>query len=286
MKDKTKTAPPTVESLFSLAGKRVVLTGASGLFGRAFTDALLGAGASVLAFGRNEKALKTLAENVESRHGKGRLSSYVADCADDAEFRKALQKAADDNGGVDVLVNNAFEFSRDTGFNDPSGSMDRISHDQWMRGLESGVYWQASAIQVVTPRMKQQGGGSIVNISSMYALVSPDPALYRGKTVFNPPTYSVAKAGLLALTRYVASFYGEFGIRCNALLPGSFPNTDPTAFNAPSDDSFLAALAAKTALGRVGKVEDLQGALVFLASNASAYMTGQALVVDGGWTIR
>jgi NAD(P)-dependent dehydrogenase (short-subunit alcohol dehydrogenase family) len=277
---------PNVESLFSLSGKRVILTGATGLFGRAFAEGLVDAGATVLAFGRNEKALGDLKTKLEARHGQGRLVPYVADCADDAGFRGTLQRAIDAHGGVDVLVNNAFEFSRDTGFNDPSGTMDRISKDQWMRALESGVYWQASAIQVVTPAMKRQGGGSIINISSMYALVSPDPALYRGKTVFNPPTYSVAKAGLVALTRYVASFYGEFGIRCNALLPGSFPNTDPGAFNAPSDDSFLASLAAKTALGRVGKVEDLQGALIFLASNASAYMTGQTLVVDGGWTIR
>ena len=281
----SKTAA-AIESLFSLSGKRVILTGATGFFGRAFSDALLGAGATVMAFGRNEKALGNLEDDLGSRYDKGRLHVFVADCADDVQFRRTLETAIATIEGVDVLVNNAFEFSRGTGFNDPSGSMDRINRDQWMRGLESGIYWQASAIQVAIPTMQRQGQGSIVNISSMYGLVSPDPELYRGKTVFNPPTYSVAKAGLLALTRYVASFYGEFGIRCNALLPGSFPNTDPTAFNAPSDDSFLRALASRTALGRVGKVEDLQGALIFLASNASAYMTGQALVVDGGWTSR
>jgi NAD(P)-dependent dehydrogenase (short-subunit alcohol dehydrogenase family) len=281
-----KNPTPLIDSLFSLKGKRAILTGATGYFGRAFADALLGAGATVLMFGRDEGAVTSLEGELASRHGKGTVKHYIADCADDASFRSALDAAIKDNDGVDVLVNNAFEFSRATGFNDPSGSMDRMSRDQWLRGLESGVYWQASAIQMVAPVMKRQGSGSIVNISSMYALVSPDPALYRGKTVFNPPVYSVAKAGLLALTRYVASFYGEFGIRCNALLPGSFPNTDPSAFNAPGDDAFMASLASRTALGRVGKVDDLRGALIFLASPASAYMTGQSLVVDGGWTIR
>jgi gluconate 5-dehydrogenase len=275
-----------INSLFSLSGKRVIVTGSTGYFGRAFVDALLGAGATVLMFGRDESALARLAAELGSRHGKGAVKHYIADCADDQAFRRALDAAVEENEGVDVLVNNAFEFSRATGFNDPSGSMDRMSRDQWMRGLESGVFWQASAIQAVAPAMKKEGSGSIVNISSMYALVSPDPALYRGKTVFNPPVYSVAKAGLLALTRYVASFYGEFGIRCNALLPGSFPNSDPAAFNAPGDDAFMASLASRTALGRVGKVDDLRGALIFLASPASEYMTGQSLVVDGGWTIR
>jgi len=275
-----------IDSLFSLKGKRVILTGATGYFGRAFADAFLGAGATVLMFGRDEGTVTGLEAELASRHGKGTVKHYIADCSDDASFRRALDAAIKENEGVDVLVNNAFEFSRATGFNDPSGSMDRMSQEQWVRGLESGVYWQASAIQVVAPVMKRQSSGSIVNISSMYALVSPDPALYRGKTVFNPPVYSVAKAGLLALTRYVASFYGEFGIRCNALLPGSFPNTDPAAFNAPGDDAFMASLASRTALGRVGKVDDLRGALIFLASPASEYMTGQSLVVDGGWTIR
>jgi NAD(P)-dependent dehydrogenase (short-subunit alcohol dehydrogenase family) len=277
---------PLIDSLFSLSGKRVILTGSTGYFGRTFADALLGAGATVLMFARGESTGARLSAELASRHGKERVRHYIADCADDEAFRRALETAVDENDGVDVLVNNAFEFSRETGFNDPSGSMDKMSRDQWMRGLESGIYWQASAIQVVAPAMKRQGNGSIVNISSMYGLVSPDPALYRGKTVFNPPVYSVAKAGLLALTRYVASFYGEFGIRCNALLPGSFPNTDPTAFNAPGDDAFMASLASRTALGRVGKVDDLRGALIFLASPASEYMTGQSLVVDGGWTIR
>ena len=102
----------------------------------------------------------------------------------------------------------------------------------------------------------------------------------------NPPTYGAAKAALLALTRYVAAFYGRDGVRCNALLPGAFPNPDPAAFNSPRDEEFIRRLADRTVLGRVGSVDDLKGPLIFLASDASRYMTGQALVVDGGWTIR
>jgi gluconate 5-dehydrogenase len=135
-------------------------------------------------------------------------------------------------------------------------------------------------------QMQKQGGGSIINVSSMYGLVSPDPHLYQGTDFFNPPTYSVAKAGLLAFTRYVAAFWGSQNVRCNALVPGPFSNTEETTANAvPADDPFLKRLVDRTALGRVGRPEELVGALLFLASSASSYMTGQSLVVDGGWTI-
>jgi gluconate 5-dehydrogenase len=133
--------------------------------------------------------------------------------------------------------------------------------------------------------MKQRGKGSIVNIASMYALVAPSPGLYEGTSFINPPAYSVAKAGMLALTRYVASFWGPDGVRCNALVPGPFSNTTGDGPNAvdPADE-FLGRVASKTCLGRVGAPEELVGALVFLASEASSFMTGQTLVVDGGWT--
>ena len=119
----------------------------------------------------------------------------------------------------------------------------------------------------------------------MYAVVAPDPKLYEGKDTFNPPSYGVAKAAILALTRYTASFCGKYNIRCNALVPGSFPNVNPAAYNSPADEEFMQRLRDKTVLGRTGEVEDLHGALIFLASDASSYMTGQTIAIDGGWTI-
>ena len=270
---------------FSLDGRWVIITGAAGHFGAAFVETMLEAGASVFMFGRSPK-LADLAETFSRAFGRDRAIPIRADCSDDAAFRRALAEAVERSGGIDVLVNNAFEFSPRTGFNDPSGRFELIGRDQWMRGLESGVYWHAAAAQVVAESMKARGKGSIINISSMYGIVSPDPALYEGRTVFNPPTYSAAKAALLGLTRYIAAFYGKFGVRCNAMLPGAFPNTDPTAFNRPSDVGFLKLLSDRTVLGRVGALDDLKGPLLFLASDASKYVTGHGLVVDGGWTIR
>ena len=120
----------------------------------------------------------------------------------------------------------------------------------------------------------------------MYAIVSPDPKLYEGKKQFNPPSYSASKAALLAYTRYVASFYGEYGVRCNAILAGAFPHVGIESDSKVEDQDFLDRLANRTVLGRVGKVNDLIGPLLFLASDASDYVTGQGISVDGGWTIQ
>jgi NAD(P)-dependent dehydrogenase (short-subunit alcohol dehydrogenase family) len=268
-----------------MQGRSAVVTGATGFFGAVFADTLLAAGARVAVFGRGTK-LESLRRDLAERHDSDRVLAFEADLHQDDAFRSALARAGEALGGVDVLVNNAFEFSRETGFNDPSGALERIGKDQWLRALESGIYWHAAAIQVLIEGMRERRRGSIVNVGSMYGKVSPDPALYRGRKAFNPPTYAAAKAGLVGLTRYVASFYGEHGVRCNALVPGAFPNVAPDAYNNPGDDAFIADLARRTLLGRVGRVDDLRGALLFLASDASAYVTGQELVVDGGWTVR
>jgi gluconate 5-dehydrogenase len=120
----------------------------------------------------------------------------------------------------------------------------------------------------------------------MYAVVAPSPALYEGTAFINPPGYSASKAALLALTRYTASFWGRHGIRCNAILPGPFSNIEDTGQNSvKQNDFFLDRLKARTCLGRIGHPDELVGPLLFLASDASSYVTGHALMVEGGWTI-
>ena len=135
--------------------------------------------------------------------------------------------------------------------------------------------------------MKRQGRGSIINVATMYAIVAPDPHLYEGTRFLNPPGYSAAKAGMLAFTRYVASFWGSSGVRANAILPGAFSNTEEASGNSVDpDDPFILRLSERTCVGRPGRPQELAGALLFLASDASSYVTGHALVVDGGWTTR
>lgn len=275
----------SIQTLFSLEGKVALLTGAAGYFGRAFADCLLFAGAKVLLYDKDANVIK-LADSLKSKYGSEKVDCYQVDFYDEDAYRKSLGNGVEKNESIDILVNNAFEFSKDTGFNDPSGKLDTISKEQWERSFDSGVYWHVLATQIVGSKMKSQDSGSIINICSMYAIVSPDPALYQGTTIFNPPSYGAAKAALLAFTRYVASFYGQYGIRCNAIIPGAFPNVGGNTYNAVEDEEFMQRLAKRTALGRVGNVDDLKGALIFLASDASRYITGQGIVVDGGWTIR
>ncbi len=274
-----------VRQLFSLEGKTAVVTGAAGYLGRVFAEALLEAGAHVVLMGRGDK-LTRVTQQMVAHFGADRVEAAAVDFYDTEAFRESLQKLVGMPTGVDILVNNAFEFSKETGFNDPSGRFEALSKNQWMRALESGVYWHVLATQVAGASMAARKCGSIINISSMYGLVSPDPAMYAGTPIFNPPTYSATKAALLALTRYTAAFYGGQGVRCNALLPGAFPNVGGDSYNAPRNEGFLQRLSDRTLLKRYGHPQDLKGAIVFLASDAARYVTGQSLSVDGGWTVR
>ena len=272
-------------SLFSFEGKTALLTGASGFLGRTFGYALLANGARLIALGRSER-LDQLTTAWANEFGSDRVRAYRVDMYDLPALGKILDQIVSHDPFVDVLINNAHELGPQTGFNTPTGTLENATFDQWMRNLTGGIYWAALTIQKIGVVMKARGRGSIINISTMYTQVAPSPQLYAGTDFINPPGYSAAKAGLVALTRYVASFWGPYGIRANAILPGPFSNTQDSGPNTVrEDDPFLERLKARTCLGRIGTPEELVGALLFLASDASSFVTGHALVVDGGWTI-
>jgi NAD(P)-dependent dehydrogenase (short-subunit alcohol dehydrogenase family) len=270
-------------SLFSLEGRTALLTGATGFFGRTFARTLLGNGARLIALGRSER-LEDLSAEWTRDFGVERVRSCRVDMYDLAALSAVLDEIAA-HEEVDVLVNNAYELGPNTGFNTSDGALETATLDQWTRHFTSGIYWPALTVQKLGPGMKARGRGSIVNISTMYAVVAPDPRLYEGTRFLNPPGYSAAKAGTLAFTRYVASFWGAHGVRANAILPGPFSNTEEVGANSvDASDPFLSRLASRTCLGRPGRPQELAGALLFLSSDASTFVTGHALVVDGGWT--
>jgi NAD(P)-dependent dehydrogenase (short-subunit alcohol dehydrogenase family) len=270
--------------LFSVDGRVAVVTGASGFLGRTLCETLLENGARVIAIGRSER-LEQQASAWAEQYGAGAVGSRRVDMYDLDAFTATLQEigAAEQ---VDVVVNNAHEMGPATGFNTAAGRLENATVESWMRNLTGGVMWAALSTQHLGAGMLERGRGSIVNIASMYGVVAPSPRLYEGGEFVNPPGYSAAKAGMLALTRYTASFWGARGVRANAILPGPFSNTEEAGPNAVAeDDPFLGRLSERTALGRTGRPAELAGALLFLASEASSYMTGHSLVVDGGWTI-
>lgn len=272
------------EDLFSIRGRTAVVTGASGFLGRSLCETLLENGARVVALGRSDRLDAEVGTWVE-RYGADSVSALRVDMYDLDAYAATLDEVAATDT-VDVLVNNAHEMGPATGFNSADGRLESATVDGWMRNLTGGVMWAALSTQHLGAGMRERGRGSIVNVASMYGLVAPSPRLYDGGDFVNPPGYSAAKAGMLALTRYTASFWGQDGVRANAILPGPFSNTGESGPNAVAeDDPFLERLNERTALGRTGRPEELAGALLYLASDASSYTTGHSLVVDGGWTI-
>ena len=274
------------DALFSLEGKTAVLTGASGFLGRTFALALLANGARVVALGRSER-LQAEANKWADEFGAGKIAVHQIDMYDVPALNELCAGIAAKEASIDVLINNAHELGAATGFNVPEGSLENASFDQWQRNLQGGVYWAVQTTQTLGARMKQQRSGSIINIATMYATVAPRPQLYEGTESLNPPGYSASKAALAAFTRYTASFWGRDGVRANCISPGPFSNTEDVGSgqNAVTEDSpFVKRLKGYTVLDRIGRPIELCGALLFLASDASTYVTGQNVIVDGGWT--
>jgi len=269
--------------LFSLEGRTAVLTGASGFLGRTMARTLLANGARLVALGRSDR-LAAAADGWVGEFGRDAVAAHQVDMYDLDELGRVLDRIAAEESRIDVLINNAHELGAATGFNTPSGRLEEATLDQWARHVAAGVYWPALAVQKLGARMKAAHAGSIVNIATMYAVVAPSPRLYEGKDALNPPGYSASKAALVAFTRYVASFWGPHGIRANAILPGPFSNTEEQGPNSVRDEEFLQRLRMRTCVDRVGRPDELAGALLFLASDASSFVTGHALAVDGGWT--
>jgi NAD(P)-dependent dehydrogenase (short-subunit alcohol dehydrogenase family) len=272
-------------TLFSLEGKTAVLTGASGFLGRVFALALLANGARVVALGRSDR-LRSEATKWTAEFGSSKVALHQIDMYDATALNELCDRIAAEEPRLDILINNAHELGVETGFNIPEGSLENASLDQWMKNLQGGVYWAVQTTQRLGVRRKQQGHGSIINIATMYATVAPRPELYEGTSSLNPPGYSASKAALAAFTRYTASFWGRQGIRANCISPGPFSNTEDAAGeNSVVEDSpFVLRLKGYTVLNRIGRPIELCGALLFLASDASTYVTGQNLIVDGGWT--
>lgn len=273
-----------LEKIFDVSGRTVAVTGASGFFGRYMSRAFLEVGAKLVMFSRSDR-LHEQVRHYQDEFGKDAASAYQVDFYDREELDATLRRAAAEHD-VNVLINNAYDIGQRTGFNTDAGRLENSDYGQWLSAFESGIYWAVLATQVFGEGFRKKQSGSIINVSSMYGIVAPSPRLYEGTRFLNPATYSINKTGLIALTKYTASFWGQYGIRCNAIAPGPFSNVESETDNSVKpNDPFLEKLKRNTALGRLGHPNDLRGAMIFLASDSSSYITGQTIVIDGGWTI-
>jgi 2-deoxy-D-gluconate 3-dehydrogenase len=264
---------------FKLDGKAAIVTGGPGLLGKEFCRTLAEAGAGVVVADINEKSALDVASDLQS---KGfRAIGVAVDVTRAESVENLVQQTVKTYGSVDVLVNSA---AMDPKFDaahasQHAGTFEDFPLDAWNQALSVNLTGLFLCCQAVARQMKVQGSGSLINICSTYGLVGPDQRIYikPGQPLRTKPVYySVTKAGVLGLTRYLATYYAGTKIRANALTPGGIFNDH--------DETFLQNYSARTVMGRMANKDEMNGALLFLASEASSYMTGSNLVVDGGWT--
>jgi len=264
-----------------LSGKVAIVTGALGLLGRQHCQSLARAGAHVIVLDLDSDGCERFARELE-RDEHVRCLPAAADIVSKQALEDVRARILERFGRIDVLINNAALDDKvpaeDAGPN--PRSFEHYPEALFRRTLEVNVTGTFLACQVFGSTMAEQRSGSIVNVASTYALVGPDQRLYRepdrAQRFFKSAAYPTSKGALLALTRFLASYWGAVQVRVNALCPGGVQVDQP--------EHFVRAYTDRTPLGRMAQPDDYQGAVVFLASDASRYMTGATLVVDGGFT--
>ena len=257
------------DPLFDLAGRVAVVTGGMGQLGQVYLAGFADRGMRVASF------------DVSGGVVPDGARAYEVDVTDRASIAAALDAVTDEWGVPHVLVNNAGLDSPPDAPADEVGRFEDYPEASFDEVMEVNVKGTLLCCQVVGGAMAREGRGSIVNVSSVYGLLSPPQDLYEfrrtlGETFFKPVAYSVSKSAVLNLTRYLATYWAKDGVRVNTLTLGGVENDQPA--------EFLEAFASRSPMGRMLEAREALGAVVFLASEASSYVTGSNVVVDGGWT--
>lgn len=264
-------------NIFDLTGRVILLTGAAGHLGTATSHAILSAGANLVATSRRESALIALKEGLSSEL---RDRCHIVACdATKAETPAYLKSIIDPRfGQLHGIVNNAYAGKF-------TGTMDSIKPEDFYTACTNSVVAPFELVKAFLPLLEATAKSSncttsVVNVASMYGVVSPDPAIYGDSGKNNPIHYGTSKGGMIQMSRYMACHLGHLGIRVNSIAPGPFPRTE---FD-PGIPDFYANLAKKVPMGRVGVAREVAGPIVFLLSEASSYVNGVNLPIDGGWT--
>ncbi len=264
--------------LFELSGRVAVVTGATGLLGRRFCAGLADHGASVAAVDLDAAGTAAFARELHDAYGTKCLG-VACDIADPKAVKAMADKIERELGPIDVLHNNAQAVRRDPDrYFAPAETFDLETWREVMAVNLDGAFLVA---QEIGGRMAKRGRGSIVQTASIYGVAGPDQRIYEGseylgRPINTPPVYSASKAGIIGLTRYFAAYWGHRGVRVNTLTPGGV--------SSGQNETFDRRYAARVPMGRMAKADEIVGALIFLASDASSYVNGQNIIVDGGLT--
>ncbi len=259
---------PTIPELFDLTGKVALVTGGTGHLGSAMARALAEAGAVVVLTSREAARAEQAAARLPGQGGRSHLG-IALDHMNPEELEAAFQRALTLTGQVDILVNNGHEAQAD--------DWRTVTADQFNRQLANATGYFLLARMLRDHAVARGTDASIILIGSMYGLVASYPDVYEGICPASPVAYHVLKGGIVQMTRHLAAYWARDGVRVNCLSPGPFPG-------ARAPEELVKRLRAKLPMGRMGSPHELKGAVVFLASEASRFMTGQNLVIDGGWT--
>lgn len=256
--------------LFDLKNKVAVITGGYSYLGAALANALILSGCIVYVAGKSRQKFNSIFKS----SGRAKKLKFIElDISKLSSISSAFNQIYNIEKRFDILVNNAVFVKKH--------HAEQIDEEAWKYTIEGVLTGTLRCVNSAIPILKKNGFGNIINIGSMYGMVAPDFKIYKeAPDFFNPPAYSASKAGIIGLTRYYASYLAKYNIRVNCISPGAFPN-----HTAQKNRKFIKELKDRIPLNRVGQPKDLSGIIVLLASDASSYITGQNITIDGGQTI-
>lgn len=259
-----------MEKRFSLKQKTVLVVGGGGYLGLPICRALAEHGANVIIADVRQEAAEN-SRDLLTNNGYS-AEAIELDIGNENGVKTTIDNIVSRNGSLDIVVN-ATAYST-------CKSFEQMELSDWEKGLRVSLNGAFVLSREAGRIMTSQGSGSIIQFSSMYGKVSPDPRIYMPIFTVNPVDYGVAKAGILQLVRYQAVMLAPYGVRVNSIIPGPFPNPQGQG----KDSDFVKKLSDKVPMARVGRAEEIVGAVIFLASDAASFITGTEIVVDGGWT--
>lgn len=263
-----------LSNLMNLRGRRALVTGAAGGLGRVMADTLAEMGADLVLVDLPHVDLAEQAKDLAKSHGVD-VQTQACDLEDSQQREALAARVLDNDSSLNILVNNA-AFVGTSGLTGWAEPFENQSVETWCRALEVNLTSVFHLCQLFTPSLRASQGASIINIASIYGEYGPDWSLYEGTAMANPAAYGASKGGVIQFTRWLATTLGP-DIRANAISPGGIARGQP--------ESFVERYEARTPLQRMGTEDDFRGAIAYLASGMSAYVTGQVLRVDGGWGV-